>query len=309
MARVTIGMPVYNAERYIMEALQSLVGQTYSDFEIIICDNASTDETFNICHEFCKKHKNITVIKNEKNIGAAANFNLVASKAKSEYFKWASYDDICHRDLIKKCVEFLDKNKDVDLCYSVAGRIDENGSHLDDYQFDLNTMSDKRWERFSDLIVKRHNCHFVFGVFRTKELKNTCLILSHEGSDRILLGEIGLAGKMYEIPEVLFFRRDHPNVSMRIERQNRIAWFDPLKSGRMTYPNWRIMVEHARSIFLFPMAITEKLKCFRVLLHHIKVRFPYLVDDLKFALKFKIKGTQVGRKAVDCYRKYIKCSQ
>src|SRR3954466_4130607 len=94
--RVSIGLPVFNGEKYLPEALDSLVSQDFEDLEIILSDNGSTDSTQNICREFAAKDPRIRYHRNQTNIGASKNYNRVLELARGEYFKWASHDDICH---------------------------------------------------------------------------------------------------------------------------------------------------------------------------------------------------------------------
>lgn len=98
---VSIGMPVYNAASCIRESLESLLGQSYKNFELIISDNASTDNTEKICRSYAKKDKRIRYIRQKENIGAVNNFNFVLKEAQGKYFMWAADDDLWDRNYIK----------------------------------------------------------------------------------------------------------------------------------------------------------------------------------------------------------------
>lgn len=91
--KVSIGMPVYNGEKYIREALDSLLAQTFTDFELIISDNCSKDKTQEICLVYAIKDSRIKYIRQQKNIGVALNFEFVLNTAQAEYFLWAASDD------------------------------------------------------------------------------------------------------------------------------------------------------------------------------------------------------------------------
>ena len=118
--RVSIGMPVYNGERYLRSAIESILAQTFQDFELIISDNASTDNSLSICQEFADQDKRIRIIEQSKNIGAMANFNFVAKEARGEYFKWAAADDLCAPQFIEKCIEVLDRDSELAWCHSIS---------------------------------------------------------------------------------------------------------------------------------------------------------------------------------------------
>src|SRR5436190_12174806 len=93
---VSIGLPVFNGERYLRQALDSLLGQDFQDFELIISDNASTDRTAEICRAYVAKDRRIRYYRNESNIGSAPNYRRVFELARGEFFKWCSHDDVCH---------------------------------------------------------------------------------------------------------------------------------------------------------------------------------------------------------------------
>jgi glycosyltransferase involved in cell wall biosynthesis len=110
LPKVSIGMPVYNGQLYIRKALDSLLAQTFTDFELIISDNASTDGTLEICIEYAKKDCRIRLYRQKKNTGALFNFNFVLDRAISEYFMWAAADDTRSPDFIELNLKFLINN-------------------------------------------------------------------------------------------------------------------------------------------------------------------------------------------------------
>lgn len=127
-ARLSIGLPVYNGERYLAESLDALLGQTYKDFELIISDNASTDGTAGICREYARQDPRIRYVRQTKNIGAAPNHNFVLSEAKGELFKWAAADDLYARDLLERCIAALDEHPDFVLADSWTAAISDSGT-------------------------------------------------------------------------------------------------------------------------------------------------------------------------------------
>src|SRR5712671_2230439 len=107
--RVSIGVAVYNGERFLSKTLDSLLAQTFEDLEIIICDNCSEDGTEHICRSYAASDNRIQYHRNSTNIGAPRNFNLVTTLSRGEYFKWSSADDLCAPVMIERCVEVLDQ--------------------------------------------------------------------------------------------------------------------------------------------------------------------------------------------------------
>src|SRR5437660_3984326 len=130
--RVTIGVPVYNGEKYLAECLDSLVKQTYSDLEIVICDNSSTDETQYICERYASRDSRIRYVRNPVNIGLGGNFRSVLELARGEYFKAAAADDTCAAEFIEQCVAALDRNPSVILAYPLTSIIDGHGNRVNE---------------------------------------------------------------------------------------------------------------------------------------------------------------------------------
>ncbi len=111
--KLTIGMPVYNGELFIKKAIESILDQTFTDFELIISNNSSTDSTEKICQDFIDKDNRIQIHTQKKNIGIHRNFNFLLSKAKGEYFAWAAVDDYLDNDFMEKNLKILEDNKSV----------------------------------------------------------------------------------------------------------------------------------------------------------------------------------------------------
>lgn len=279
---LSIGLPVFNGERYILFALDSLLAQTWNDFEIIISDNASTDDTERICQEYAARDPRIHYYRNETNIGAAANFNRVFLKSRGKYFKWAAADDVISSDFLAKCVQVLDQDPSVILCFTKANRINSSGMIDGAYDYPMRTDSQIPSIRFSDLILTNHFCVAVFGVIRRDILASTPLIGTYVGSDRVLLAQLGLSGKFYEVPEYLFHRRDHPHTSGRMYSvYQRLAWFEPRKKRSVNLVNWNIFLEYIRAAQKAPLPRTERMACYKAIVQWFFKRHLALAEDLK----------------------------
>jgi glycosyltransferase involved in cell wall biosynthesis len=271
---VSIGLPVYNGEKYLKEAVDSILSQSYKDFELIIVDNASIDKTQQICIEFAKKDSRVKYYRNKENIGGPANYNLSFKLASGKYFKWAAYDDVLHPEYLDRCVKVLDEDPSIVLCHSRVGCIDEKGVLVGNY--DDRTLprinSLKAHERFGDLISLRNDCWAIHAVMCTSYLGKTPLHGSYVDADRNLLAEMGLIGRMYEIQEHLFFRRDHPDAytrkyySKNIVRDYRtqLVWWTGRKTKRfLVLPHWKNLLEFFVSINRVPLSWSERLLCSR----------------------------------------------
>lgn len=262
--KVSLGMPVYNGENFIVEALESLLGQTYQDFEIIICDNASNDKTEAICREYAARDGRIRYTRNETNIGASANYNKCFELGRGEYFKWAAHDDLCAPTFLERCVEALERDADVVLAYTRAKAIDNNSNIVKVYPGKKHYNSPEARVRFYEFVVDPHPVVAVFGVMRRDALSQTRLIGNYVGADRPLLSEMSLLGKFFEVPEFLFFYRFHEQQSWGGGKTKKAqqAWYDPRRAGKRTFPQWRLLREHMRSIERSPLGLRDRLSCY-----------------------------------------------
>jgi len=262
---ISIGMPVYNGEQFLTEGLDSILAQTFQDFELIISDNCSTDKTEEICQTYAKKDNRIRYFRNDSNMGAAWNFNQVFTLSHSKYFKWSPHDDVYAPTYLARCVEILENASfSVVLCYPKTVLIDENGKMIRYYDDRLDIRDAQPHKRLSHYYRNVRMCNPVVGLIRSAALNKTRLIDKFVGSDYILLAELALLGEFWEIPEFLFFRRKHSQSSQELNRTNRerAAWFDPINNvGFAVYPFSRRFIEHLKSIQISSLTVSEKVLC------------------------------------------------
>ena len=237
--RVSIGLPVYNGARYLGEALESLLRQTYEDIEIIISDNASTDATEEIARSFAARDSRVRYDRLLKNIGAAANFMRVLHLARGEYFRWASADDLSAPEFVERCVVVLDREPDVVQAYPRAKLIDEHGAVIREYHDNLHTVADRASDRYIQVLERIGLCNAIYGVMRTSVLRRMPPLGAFEGSDIPWQAEIALHGKIWEIPEYLFFRRMHRDAQSSMSPDARQVHYDPASAGKPVMRNWR----------------------------------------------------------------------
>lgn len=281
--KVSIGIPVYNGERYLSETLDSIMAQTFVDIEIVISDNGSTDRTEEICRAAAAQDARIHYARYEENRGAAWNYNNVFALSKGEYFKWAAADDLMAPELIARCVEVLDTQPDVVLCYARTKAIDGNGQVLREYPAKPGGNDASVHMRFYEFVCVPHPCVSVFGVMRRDVLAKTKLIGKYTGSDRPLLGELALRGRLYELPEFLFFYRNHDEQSWGGKRRShhaQQAWYDPKRAGRITFPHWRLMGEHLHTIQRVSLSANDRAQCYACMAKWGRTRWRYLAANL-----------------------------
>jgi len=264
--RVSIGLPVFNGEKYLAGALSCLLNQDYEDFELIISDNASTDATESICREYAAKDLRIRYSRNETNIGASPNYNRVFQLARGEFFKWASHDDECHPSLVRRCLEvFRQAGPSAVLVFPEAEIIDEVGRVSFHSPDKISTAAARPFKRLASVLWSSSYAHSLWGLIRADALGRTRLMGCIE-ADHVLLSELALLGELIEIPEVLYWQRRHAGCAIPTHRtaHELLAWHDPTRAnGRIFLPHWeRVYIEYFKGIRHLPLSTGDRLLCF-----------------------------------------------
>lgn len=180
--KVSIGMPVYNGAKTIEKAINSILAQTFQNFELIISDNASNDETENICRRFASKDPRIRYMRQNKNIGAHANFNFLISEATEKYFMWAAVDDLHSPEFLKVNVSVLESNQN--FVASTSPNCFEDEQNKNDRYINFSLTGTLK-ERFVKFLQNAWNSHGIFySIIRTEIIKDyEDLKLSYAGAD------------------------------------------------------------------------------------------------------------------------------
>ena len=268
--RVSVGIPVYNGENFVSRAIESILGQTFGALELIICDNASTDATEDICREFAKADDRIRYSRNSHNLGADPNYNLCLTLAQAPYFKWAAHDDLLEPRYLECCVAALDADPEAALCHSRVRIIDAEGLNVGEFDDEYESVGaslPRPSQRFAPIVLQSRLCTEIFGVIRTDLLRRTGLHRGFYNSDRVLLAELALLGRFLTVDEVLFENRDHDQRYVRSARlTNQRAWHDTTRANSLVLPHlemWRALVQ------IVGRHLTdqrEKLRCYAVAL-------------------------------------------
>lgn len=242
MARVSLIMPVRNGETFLQDALTALTAQTYRDFELIICDNASTDRTGEIAHGFAVHDPRIRYTRNAFDLGAAPNYNLGFALAEGEYVKWCAHDDLLAPDFLAGCIAALDRDPRAVLAYGSGRSIDAKGRpgaadmRLPDYAA---AGPEKRFA----MMLGTLNDALIFGLWRADALRGSGLHRRFYGSDRALLAEMALKGRFVHVPDVLFYNRDHAGRSIHIhDKRARARWQSTDGANRFGLEHWTLLL-------------------------------------------------------------------
>ncbi|MPQ97966.1 glycosyltransferase [Modestobacter sp. I12A-02628] len=203
---VSIGLPVYNGERYLQQTLATLLDQTAGDFELVVCDNASTDSTPAICARAAAADPRVRYVRNPVNIGLGRNFNRVFALSRGRYFRWAMGDDLVTATNLADCLEVLESRPEVVLAVPGWDLVDATGAvHPDtatlavphSWSADL----ERRLEQYVDLLGTPHAIAvmpYLSGLVRSEALWRTGLLGSYPSSDDVLLAELAVQGQLAE---------------------------------------------------------------------------------------------------------------
>ena len=265
--KISIGLPVYNGERFLAETIESVLAQTFTDFELVISDNGSSDRTKEICQGYVLRDQRVRFVRSDVNRGASWNYRRVFELSRGTYFRWAPADDLFAPESLAECTATLDANPDVVLCYPKTLLINEAKEVIGMYEDDLDFRSSDPADRFYKAIRRNKLINAIYGLIRSDELRRTALMGNYPGADVTLIAELSLHGKFWEIPRPLFLRRMHGASSTSMTTMESVQeFFDPKTKGKLFLYLWRHLMQHAASIRRAPLGTPKKIRLYGVLL-------------------------------------------
>jgi glycosyltransferase involved in cell wall biosynthesis len=281
---LTIGLLVYNGEAFVESAIQSILAQTYTSFELLICDNGSIDGTEDICSRYAAIDERIQYHRHPKNLGAAPNFNFAFSNARGRYFKWADYDDIMTPTFLAECVDGMERHPEAAVCFTKARLIDERGEPLGDYDPLPDTSSNQPHIRFRNLLMAPD--HFAIqasGVMRPEKLRQTVLHGSYPSSDEVLLASLALTGRFVELETRSFVVRVHRKQSTKgvlASERSRVLFADTSLEGQVVLIKWLYLRGCLAAIRLASLSYYQRVRC----LGHV-IRWAFLRKNSRSLVK------------------------
>jgi glycosyltransferase involved in cell wall biosynthesis len=275
MAQVSIGLPVYNGERYLAQVLESLLAQTFTDLEIVICDNASSDATAEICQSYRAKDARVRYFRNARNLGAAPNFNRTFELSSAPLFQCGGCDDVYEPTFLERCIAVLEQDPGAVLCHTSAKVIGDNGEPLqctpqrncfiDSYgdlvmgpEREHMGASPRAEERFREILWWATWCLPLFGVMRRAVLAQTRLHGNYFGADKVLLAELALRGRFHQLDDELFCKRIHRGCTYYKSTQEKAEHDSEDPRG---IPQLNMIRDYLRMILAADLAASERLHC------------------------------------------------
>jgi glycosyltransferase involved in cell wall biosynthesis len=275
--KISIGIPVYNGEKYLELAINSLINQSFQDFEIIISDNASTDKTEEICRSFEFRDPRIVYHRNPINIGAANNYKKVFQLAKGQFFKWMAHDDRCSPNYLEECVKVLEDDPEIVMSFPRFVLIDNSDNpfpviekntyvtpdgRIITTNLERNFMSVHPSERYWEVLYQTTECYEFFGLARRDIIERTSQHDAFYGSDKVLLCELAMMGKLKEVSSATGYFRIHAEQSQSLKNsQERAEWISPDLNYGAFMSRVKCVQGYYRSIFAYPISLSERIEC------------------------------------------------
>jgi len=267
---VTVGVPAYNAEKYLVPALESLLNQTLTDFELVISDNASTDGTAAICQEFANADPRVSYIRQPKNLGGPRNWNFLAAHASAPYFKWAAANDVCAPTLIERGVAALEANPGAVLAHGDSALIDSEGEEIERYADPLDAGAGDAAYRFQRVLETLGLNNAQNGVIRRTGLARTHLEGIYSAGDVTFVAELALFGRFVKIPELLFYRRVAADASTLGMSAADIGEFNnPGARRRRSQDTLAQSIDLVRRVWTSPLGYRDRLRLSTYLLRRL----------------------------------------
>lgn len=206
-AEITIGMPVYNGEAHLQQAIDSLLAQSFRDFVLLISDNASTDRTQQLCEDYARCDPRVRYFRQSSNRGATFNWNFVVLQSDSPFFKWASANDVCPPTMLEHCLQVLRQQPEIALCYGRTELIDDHGASIGIHDHDPEVLDKQPSVRYQRILEELAWNNAQSGLIRSTALRRTRLERDYIDGDMVLMAELALLGGFRKLDEIFLQRR------------------------------------------------------------------------------------------------------
>jgi glycosyltransferase involved in cell wall biosynthesis len=278
---VSVGMPAYNSAAWIGAAIESILGQSWRNLELIISDNASTDATFAICERYAQQDARVRLYRNTENIGANRNYMAVLQLARAPYFKWASSNDLCAPTFIEKCVLALEADPQAVLALPKTALFQSDASDAQPYDHDVLLTAAAGSERLIEMSRTIRLNNVFNAVIRTRQLRGAAPLGNYLGSDFPLMAELALMGKFLLVPEQLFFRRMSPEAATKLKSAREVdQHIEPRAARPLKWQRWRFYLALLRAVARQRPITRDSFAAFRYVMKRIRWARNHLARDM-----------------------------
>jgi glycosyltransferase involved in cell wall biosynthesis len=260
--KISVGMPAYNSSATIGNAIESLLEQSFADFELIVSDNASTDSTRDVVEGYGSRDSRIRYVRQPVNIGVNPNYSHVVRCARGEFFKWSSSSDWCAPRFLERCLKVLQAHDDTVLVVPRTRLFRGSPATSEDYPSDIELLDDLPSAR-----LKHLNSHLALnnamnGLIRMSALARTRLLGPYMSADVVLMGHLALLGKFRLVDERLFYRRMEKATATALQDAATVlAQHYPEAGAHTLFQGSKQQVQWVRAALTAPMPLGERLRC------------------------------------------------
>lgn len=290
--RITVGLPVYNGQKYLEAAIESHLAQSFGDFELVISDNGSTDATGEICGRYAQLDARVKYLKSPINRGILWNHRRVLEPVdpSTPYFRWAGADDILEPGLLAAMVEVLDTRPEIEAVMPATKNIDEEGTVIRTMERSLNLESPDVFERARQILLANYQHVIAYGLLRAPSLRRMRTGPHYIGWDPVFIWELALRGPVFQLVEPALLRRFHRGSISRVKTVKEMRkWVEPGTSAGMNFPHWAWAYERTRSLLATPMNLGEKLRITMFLMRTTLWQRQQLARDITQATRRALK--------------------
>jgi len=279
--RVSVGMPVYNAGGHLAPSIECILGQTFGDLELIICDNASTDGSLDVARAYAAKDKRVRVVPSTRNVGANPNYRKAALAATGDYFKWSSSNDLIEPTFIESCVNVLDSNASAVLCHGQTAIFTNDPRNASLYRDDFALEMDDAVARFVRLCDGLRLNNIMNGLIRRQALIQTSVMPDYMSSDIVVLAELALRGKFQLVSNVKFLRRLDESSATALQAPHLVlAHHYPEGGMGAQFQTWRLVRGYFSAVRRAPLTFAQRRRAYRYVLRRAYWSIPGLINDL-----------------------------
>jgi glycosyltransferase involved in cell wall biosynthesis len=285
---LSVGLPVWNGLPYLEESLKSILGGEFEDYELIVCDNASTDGTAELVQDYASGDERIRYIRNDRNIGAARNYNKSFELARGTYFRWAASDDLHSRGAVARCIERLERDPSLALVFPRTRLIDDEGSVIQDYDDGDGWSTSRASDRFWYSLGRWGLSNTMFGVIRTDVLRRTGLQGDYPASDLVMQSDLAIQGPFAQVEGEYYYRRMHNRCTDNLDAVALAQFYDPDRTTGFDGKMLRMFRELAGVVRKAPVTGAEKRRMWVHLARRARWERETLMKELRGVVRRKM---------------------
>ena len=291
---LSVGLPVYNGLPYLEETLRSIRESTFEDYELIVCDNASTDATGDLLRSFAAEDDRIRYVRNERNIGAARNYNKCLELARGKYFRWVASDDVHSPGAVASCIEALEAEPSIVLAFPETRLIDAQGTLLQDYDDGDGWSAASSADRFWNSITRMGLSNAMFGVIRTDVLRGSTLQGDYPSSDLVMQTDLAIRGSFMRVRGEYYYRRMHDGCTDSLDPLALAQFYNPDSSAVFEARMLRLFRELAGVVWRAPVSTGERSRMWYSLARRANWELPTLGREVGTLIRHAFRHDQRG---------------